>query len=168
MVLCIMHIYAHILAAEDDEAGRVVQIARTVFMQMPAHSCCTLRHFPSADLPPTQQIDFVSNLSLSLFPSKEEERERKVGNRGGKERWRGQERKKRYAQNAIRKRFIFEYSLKGESALRKLGNGKESAGLNKTTPLKPSLLGRRGGTISISRPLPVETFHIQFVPLVSR
>lgn len=94
-----MHIYAHILAAEDDEAGRVVQIARTVFMQMPAHSCCTLRHFPSADLPPTQQIDFVSNLSLSLFPSKEEERERKVGNRGGKERWRGQERKKRYAQN---------------------------------------------------------------------
>lgn len=106
--------------------------------------------------------------SLSLFPSKEEERERKVGNRGGKERWRGQERKKRYAQNAIRKRFIFEYSLKGESALRKLGNGKESAGLNKTTPLKPSLLGRRGGTISISRPLPVETFHIQFVPLVSR
>lgn len=163
-----MHIYAHILAAEDDEAGRVVQIARTVFMQMPAHSCCTLRHFPSADLPPTQQIDFVSNLSLSLFPSKEEERERKVGNRGGKERWRGQERKKRYAQNVSCKRFIFEYSLKGESALRKLGNGKESAGLNKTTPLKPSLLGRRGGTISISRPLPVETFHIQFVPLVSR
>lgn len=170
MVLCIMHIYAHILAAEDDEAGRVVQIARTVFMQMPAHSCCTLRHFPSADLPPTQQIDFVSNLSLSLSVSLEGRRE---GEKSRESRWKGKMARPRKEEEIrtecfICKRFIFEYSLKGESALRKLGNGKESAGLNKTTPLKPSLLGRRGGTISISRPLPVETFHIQFVPLVSR
>lgn len=158
MVLCIMHIYAHILAAEDDEAGRaarVVQIARTVFMQMPAHSCCTLRHFPYRCSSPSKLTSLAVSLSISRFRGRREGRGE--GEKRRESRWktsRGEERREKMARQETRKsahglaRFIFlastiEYSSKscagrnGESAR----NGKESAGLNKTTLLN-YLLGR--------------------------
>lgn len=156
-----MHIYAHILAAEDDEAGRaarVVQIARTVFMQMPAHSCCTLRHFPYRCSSPSKLTSLAVSLSISRFRGRREGRgegeKRRRRNRGGKprgerrgeKRWRGKKRGRVHTalqdSSSCKYNRIFCSSKscagrKGESAR----NGKESAGLNKTTLLN-YLLGR--------------------------
>lgn len=72
--------------------ARVVQIARTVFMQMPAHSCCTLRHFPYRRSSPSKLTSLVVSLSISRFHVEGEgktRRGRKVGNRGEGKQGRG-------------------------------------------------------------------------------
>lgn len=58
IVLCIMHIYAHILAVEDDEAGRRgFHKLRGPYLCKYGHSRYTLYHFPCRSF--VQQIDFV-------------------------------------------------------------------------------------------------------------
>lgn len=95
--------------------------------------CATF--LPPIFLRPSKLTSLATSLSLSV--SLEGRRE---GEKSRESRWKGKMARPRKEEEIrtecfICKRFIFEYSLKGESALRKLGNGKESAGLNKTTPL---------------------------------
>lgn len=95
VVLCIMHIYAHILAAEDDEAGPGEGCANCED-RIYANARAFVLHLAPLSLPTflTQQIDFVSSLSL-YFPiprwggGGKRRRGRKVGNRGEGKQGRG-------------------------------------------------------------------------------
>lgn len=157
VVLCIMHIYAHILAAEDDEAEGCANCGGPYLCKcIPAFAL----HLAPLSSNPMVSPSKLTSLAVSSR-SREGERSGKTGNRGGKrgeERWRG---KKKDTRDTV---FIDIPPLQKSEK-----RGKQ---------WRLSLLfffsgGGRERTISISRRdfsyiARHRTFHIQFVPLVSR
>lgn len=128
VVLCIMHIYAHILAAEDDEAEGCANCGGPYLCKcIPAFAL----HLAPLSSNPMVSPSKLTSLAVSSR-SQEGERSGKTGNRGGK---RGEERRGKMARQ---EEGYTRYRVHRYPSFAKVGKA------GKTVAVKPSvlLLGR--------------------------